>query len=102
MWVQPYFPVPESEAGAATQYVMRRVAPRRVWPPIAFGASMACWYEHVSRTICLTICRHHRVWDRLFRILTRNRCSLLLLFLVTNCCSAPVLAWLLLSAAPAD
>ncbi|CAL5050643.1 unnamed protein product [Urochloa decumbens] len=69
----PYFPVPESEAGAATQYVMRRVAPRRVWPPIAFGASMACWYEHVSRTICLTICRHHRVWDSLFRILTRNR-----------------------------
>ncbi|XP_062227946.1 probable lysophospholipase BODYGUARD 3 [Phragmites australis] len=69
----PYFPVPEEEAGAATQYVMRRVAPRRVWPPIAFGASMACWYEHVSRTICLTICRHHRVWDRLFRIFTRNR-----------------------------
>ncbi|CAN6202706.1 unnamed protein product [Urochloa humidicola] len=69
----PYFPVPESEAGAATQYVMRRVAPRRVWPPIAFGASMACWYEHVSRTICLTICRHHRVWDTLFRIITRNR-----------------------------
>ncbi|KAK1603976.1 hypothetical protein QYE76_027649 [Lolium multiflorum] len=69
----PYFPVPEEEAGAATQYVMRRVAPRRVWPPIAFGASMACWYEHVSRTICLTICRHHRVWDRLFRIVTRNR-----------------------------
>ncbi|CAM0912580.1 unnamed protein product [Alopecurus aequalis] len=69
----PYFPVPEEEAGAATQYVMRRVAPRRVWPPIAFGASMACWYEHVSRTICLTICRHHRVWDRLFRLFTRNR-----------------------------
>uniref|UniRef100_A0A0E0HKE8 AB hydrolase-1 domain-containing protein n=1 Tax=Oryza nivara TaxID=4536 RepID=A0A0E0HKE8_ORYNI len=69
----PYFPVPEEEAGAATQYVMRRVAPRRVWPPIAFGASMACWYEHVSRTICLTICRHHRTWDRLFRLFTRNR-----------------------------
>ncbi|XP_066376744.1 probable lysophospholipase BODYGUARD 3 [Miscanthus floridulus] len=73
----PYFPVPESVsaagAGAAAQYVMRRVAPRRVWPPIAFGGSMACWYEHVSRTICLTICRQHRVWDRLFRIFTRNR-----------------------------
>lgn len=71
----PYFPVPESESESesAAQYVMRRVAPRRVWPPIAFGASMACWYEHVSRTICLTICRHHRVWDRLFRIFTRNR-----------------------------
>jgi pimeloyl-ACP methyl ester carboxylesterase len=69
----PYFPVPESEAESAAQYVMRRVAPRRVWPPIAFGASVACWYEHVSRTICLAICRHHRVWDRLFRIVTRNR-----------------------------
>lgn len=75
--VQPYFPVPETVsaagAGAAAQYVMRKVAPRRVWPPIAFGGSMACWYEHVSRTICLTICRQHRVWDRLFRIFTRNR-----------------------------
>nr|CAB3466859.1 unnamed protein product [Digitaria exilis] len=29
--------------------------------------------DAVNRTICLTICRHHRVWDRLFRIFTRNR-----------------------------
>ncbi|KAG6399159.1 hypothetical protein SASPL_140634 [Salvia splendens] len=36
----PYFPTPKGEA--ATQYMMRRVAPRRVWPVIAFGASMAC------------------------------------------------------------
>ncbi|XP_020112385.1 probable lysophospholipase BODYGUARD 3 isoform X2 [Ananas comosus] len=69
----PYFPVPKGEERAAGQYVMRQVAPRRVWPAIAFGASMACWYEHVSRTICLTICKHHRLWDLLFRLLTRNR-----------------------------
>ncbi|XP_072994957.1 probable lysophospholipase BODYGUARD 3 [Typha latifolia] len=69
----PYFPVPKGMEGAAAQYVMRRVAPRRVWPAIAFGGSMACWYEHVSRTICLTICKHHRLWDSLFKFLTRNR-----------------------------
>lgn len=70
---QPYFAVPKGEDGA--QHMMRRVAPRRVWPPIAFGASMACWYEHVSRTICLLICKNHRVWDFLFKLITRNRYS---------------------------
>jgi len=45
---QPFYPVPKGEA-QATQYVMRKVAPRRVWPPMAFGASLACWYEHISR-----------------------------------------------------
>lgn len=56
--------------------MMRRVAPRRVWPAIAFGASMACWYEHISRTICLVICKNHRIWEFLTKLLTRNRCSL--------------------------
>ncbi|KAI4303602.1 hypothetical protein MLD38_039211 [Melastoma candidum] len=67
----PYFPVPEGEQ--ATQYVMRRVAPRRVWPLIGFGASMACWYEHISRTICLLICKNHRIWEFLAKLITRNR-----------------------------
>ncbi|XP_074583019.1 putative lysophospholipase BODYGUARD 3 [Curcuma longa] len=67
----PYFPVPRGED--PTQFVMRQVAPRRVWPAIAFGASMACWYEHVSRTICLLICKNHRIWDFLFKFFTRNR-----------------------------
>ncbi|KAL1556411.1 putative lysophospholipase BODYGUARD 1 [Salvia divinorum] len=67
----PYFPTPKGEA--ATQYMMRRVAPRRVWPVIAFGASMACWYEHISRTICLVICKNHRIWEFLTKLLTRNR-----------------------------
>ncbi|XP_074587817.1 putative lysophospholipase BODYGUARD 3 [Curcuma longa] len=67
----PYFPVPRGEE--PTQFVMRRVAPRRVWPAIVFGASMACWYEHVSRTICLLICKNHRIWDFLLKFFTRNR-----------------------------
>ncbi|KAJ4953959.1 hypothetical protein NE237_030791 [Protea cynaroides] len=67
----PYFPVPKGEA--ASQYVLRKVAPRRVWPPIAFGSSIACWYEHISRTICLLICKNHRFWEFLTKLVTRNR-----------------------------
>ncbi|KAJ4837634.1 putative lysophospholipase BODYGUARD 3 [Turnera subulata] len=67
----PYYSVPKGVQG--TQYVMRMVAPRRVWPPIAFGASIACWYEHISRTICLLICKNHRLWEFLFKLVTRNR-----------------------------
>ncbi|CAH2070957.1 unnamed protein product, partial [Thlaspi arvense] len=68
---KPYHPVPATEA-EPRQYVMRKVAPRRVWPPIAFGASMACWYEHISRTICLLICKNHRLWQFLAKLITRN------------------------------
>ncbi|KAJ0048410.1 hypothetical protein Pint_14815 [Pistacia integerrima] len=73
----PYFPVPKGEQ--ATQYMMRRVAPRQVWPLIAFGASMACWYEHISRTICLLICKNHRLWEFLTKLVTRNRIRTFLL-----------------------
>ncbi|KAI3911280.1 hypothetical protein MKW92_000344 [Papaver armeniacum] len=67
----PYFPVPKGEN--PTQYVLRRVAPRRVWPMIAFGSSIAAWYEHISRTICLLICKNHRCWEFLTKLITRNR-----------------------------
>ncbi|OIT27824.1 PREDICTED: probable lysophospholipase BODYGUARD 3 [Nicotiana attenuata] len=85
----PYFPTPKEEQ--ATQYMMRRIAPRRVWPPIAFGASIACWYEHVSRTICLLICKNHRLWDFLTKLLTRNRIRT---YLVEGfCCHTHNAAW---------
>ncbi|XP_059442362.1 probable lysophospholipase BODYGUARD 3 isoform X1 [Corylus avellana] len=73
----PYFPVPKGAQSA--QYVMRRLAPRRVWPLIAFGASTACWYEHISRTICLLICKNHRLWEFLTKLVTRNRMRTFLL-----------------------
>lgn len=71
LW-QPYFPVPKGEQ-QPTQYVMRKVAPRRVWPLIGFGASLACWYEHISRTICLVICKNHRFIEFVIKLVTRNR-----------------------------
>ncbi|CAK9164728.1 unnamed protein product [Ilex paraguariensis] len=85
----PYFPVPKGEQ--ATQYVMRRVAPRRVWPLIAFGASIACWYEHVSRTVCLLICKNHRLWEFLTKLITRNRMRT---YLIDGfCCHTHNAAW---------
>ncbi|WOL05729.1 putative lysophospholipase BODYGUARD 2 [Canna indica] len=67
----PYFPVPKGEQG--TQYVLRRVAPRRVWPLMAFGASVVCWYEHISRVVSLVMCKNHRRWELAFKFVTRNR-----------------------------
>ncbi|OMP02822.1 Alpha/beta hydrolase-1 [Corchorus olitorius] len=73
----PYFPVPKGEP--ATQYVMRKLAPRRVWPVMAFCSSIACWYEHISRTVCLLICKNHRLWEFLTKLVTRNRIRTFLL-----------------------
>ncbi|KAF7114408.1 hypothetical protein RHSIM_RhsimUnG0086800 [Rhododendron simsii] len=85
----PYFPIPKGEQG--TQYLMRKLAPRRVWPLIAFGASLACWYEHVSRTICLLICKNHRVWNFITKLITRNRIKT---YLIEGfCCHTHNAAW---------
>ncbi|KAG9445179.1 hypothetical protein H6P81_016519 [Aristolochia fimbriata] len=68
----PYFPVAKGVENG-TQFVLRQVAPRRVWPPIAFGASVACWYEHISRLVCLVVCRQHRLLESIVKQITRNR-----------------------------
>nr|DAD36138.1 TPA_asm: hypothetical protein HUJ06_006778 [Nelumbo nucifera] len=67
----PYFPVPKGEQ--ANRYVLRKVAPRRVWPLIVFGSSIVCWYEHISRTACLIVCKNHHFWESLTKLVTRNR-----------------------------
>ncbi|KQJ97566.1 probable lysophospholipase BODYGUARD 3 [Brachypodium distachyon] len=75
----PYFPPPapgetgEVAAWGSSQRVLRAVAPRRVWPAIAFGASVACWYEHLSRTVSIVLCKHHRLWELAFRVFTLYR-----------------------------
>lgn len=70
--VKPFYPVPKGEQ-QATQYVLRKVAPRRIWPLIGFGASMICWYEHLSRSVCILLCKNHRFWEIAFRLVTFNR-----------------------------
>uniref|UniRef100_A0A162ANE4 AB hydrolase-1 domain-containing protein n=1 Tax=Daucus carota subsp. sativus TaxID=79200 RepID=A0A162ANE4_DAUCS len=62
----PYFQAPKGEK--ATQYVMRRLAPRRVWPMIAFGASVACWMRTylIEGFCCHT---HNAAWHTLHNII---------------------------------
>ncbi|KAK4788223.1 hypothetical protein SAY86_019542 [Trapa natans] len=67
----PYYQVPKGVQ--ATQYVMRKVAARKVWPPMAFGASLTCWYEHITRTACLVVSKNHRLWESITKIVTMNR-----------------------------
>ncbi|KAF3441463.1 hypothetical protein FNV43_RR15377 [Rhamnella rubrinervis] len=62
----PYFP---SEDGGALR-VLNIIAAKRLWPPSAFGTSVMSWYEHIGRCVCLLICRNHRTWERILRLLT--------------------------------
>ncbi|XP_021839778.1 probable lysophospholipase BODYGUARD 4 isoform X2 [Spinacia oleracea] len=67
----PYFPSSSDEDGSLL--TLRKVADKRLWPPLVFGASFMSWYEHLGRTICFIICRNHRIWEFLLRLLTWRR-----------------------------
>ncbi|KAF2601289.1 hypothetical protein F2Q70_00027496 [Brassica cretica] len=67
----PFYKVPKGVNPA--QYVMRKVAPKNIWPPMQFGASLISWYEHLGRTVCLVLCKSHRLVDSLTRLFTLNR-----------------------------
>ncbi|VVB09564.1 unnamed protein product [Arabis nemorensis] len=67
----PYYKVPKGVQAA--QYVMRKVAPKNVWPPMQFGASLISWYEHLGRTVCLVLCKNHHLVESFTRLLTLNR-----------------------------
>ncbi|KAK4791892.1 hypothetical protein SAY86_022327 [Trapa natans] len=70
LFTRPYYQVPKGTQ--ATQYVMRKVAPRKVWPPMSFGASLTCWYEHITRTACLAFSKNHRLWESITKSVTMN------------------------------
>ncbi|KAH7513168.1 hypothetical protein FEM48_Zijuj12G0167900 [Ziziphus jujuba var. spinosa] len=65
----PYFP---SKDGGGLK-VLEKLAAKRLWPPILFGSSVMSWYEHLGRCVCLLVCRNHRTWERILRLLTRKR-----------------------------
>ncbi|KAL1222740.1 putative lysophospholipase BODYGUARD 2 [Cardamine amara subsp. amara] len=67
----PYYKVPKGVQ--ASQYVMREMARKEIWPPMQFGTSVASWYEHLSRTVSLVLCKNHHLLEFLIRLLTRNR-----------------------------
>ncbi|THU65812.1 hypothetical protein C4D60_Mb05t07600 [Musa balbisiana] len=39
---------------------------------MGFGASVLCWYEHISRMVSLVMCKNHRRWELAFKLITRN------------------------------
>uniref|UniRef100_A0ACD5YBT5 Uncharacterized protein n=1 Tax=Avena sativa TaxID=4498 RepID=A0ACD5YBT5_AVESA len=65
----PYF-LPCGEK--ASQVALRRLAEKKLWPPLLFGSAVMSWYEHVGRTVCLVICKNHRAWEWLIRTVTRT------------------------------
>ncbi|XWS58589.1 hypothetical protein CRYUN_Cryun08bG0047300 [Craigia yunnanensis] len=67
----PYFP--SAKVGTSTSMVLKTLAGKTLWPPLAFGKSVMSWYEHVGRCFCFLFCRNHRTWERIMKLLTRRR-----------------------------
>ncbi|GLT87509.1 hypothetical protein SLE2022_055880 [Rubroshorea leprosula] len=66
----PYIPC--SNDGTSSE-VLQKFAGKRLWPLMAFGSSVMSWYEHVGRCVCFLICRNHRTWERILKLLTWKR-----------------------------
>ncbi|XP_031391729.1 probable lysophospholipase BODYGUARD 4 isoform X2 [Punica granatum] len=65
----PYFPSSKRDSSLT---VLRRLAEKRLWPPLLFGSSVMSWYEHLGRCICFIVCRNHRTWERILKFITRR------------------------------
>ncbi|MCD7450754.1 hypothetical protein HAX54_008391 [Datura stramonium] len=66
----PYVTSTKEDASLTT---LNRLAARRLWPPLLFGSSFMSWYEHLGRCICYIICKNHRIWEGILKLLTMNR-----------------------------
>ncbi|XXG52491.1 hypothetical protein AAC387_Pa03g0812 [Persea americana] len=66
----PFFP---STKEKASYTALNRLAQRKLWPPLLFGSSVMSWYEHVGRSVCFLICRNHRKWEWILRLIRRKR-----------------------------
>ncbi|KAG8079276.1 hypothetical protein GUJ93_ZPchr0007g5888 [Zizania palustris] len=66
----PYF-LPCKEK--ASQVALKRLAEKKLWPPLQFGSAVMSWYEHIGRTVCFLFCRNHLMWERLLKLLTGKR-----------------------------
>ncbi|EXC36159.1 hypothetical protein L484_002975 [Morus notabilis] len=65
----PFFPLKDrGDVG-----VLEKLVEKRLWPPLKFGSAVMSWYEHVGRSVCFLVCRNHRTWERIVKLLTRRR-----------------------------
>ncbi|XP_076895932.1 putative lysophospholipase BODYGUARD 4 [Bidens hawaiensis] len=67
----PYFLSSEEED--ASEIALKRLATKSVWPPLLFGSAFMTWYEHLGRCVCFVLCRHHRIWEKILKLVTRKR-----------------------------
>nr|XP_043607662.1 probable lysophospholipase BODYGUARD 4 [Erigeron canadensis] len=67
----PYFLLSEEED--ASEIALKRLARKSLWPPLLFGASFMTWYEHLGRCVCFIVCRNHRTWEKILKLVTRKR-----------------------------
>ncbi|XP_018724662.2 probable lysophospholipase BODYGUARD 4 [Eucalyptus grandis] len=49
-----------------------KLAEKRLWPPLLFGSAVMSWYEHLGRCVCFLLCRNHRTWERILKLVTRR------------------------------
>ncbi|XP_060177166.1 probable lysophospholipase BODYGUARD 4 [Lycium barbarum] len=66
----PYVTSRKEDASLTT---LNTLAARRLWPPLLFGSSFMSWYEHLGRCVCYIICKNHRIWEGILKLLTWNR-----------------------------
>ncbi|XP_073158309.1 probable lysophospholipase BODYGUARD 4 [Henckelia pumila] len=66
----PYF---SSSKGDASLVALESLAMRRVWSPVLFVSALILWYEHLGRCVCFFICRNHKAWEWILKLLTRTR-----------------------------
>lgn len=57
----PYYPA--MSGSQPSLYLLKQVAPRKIWPTVALGHSIMSWYEHLGRVVCLVVCKNHRFWE---------------------------------------
>ncbi|KAF8041271.1 hypothetical protein BT93_A0014 [Corymbia citriodora subsp. variegata] len=65
----PYFPTLKSNASLTA---LEKLAEKRVWPPLSFGSAVMSWYEHLGRCVCFLVCRNHRTWERILKLVTQR------------------------------
>ncbi|KAJ0910287.1 hypothetical protein HanRHA438_Chr06g0250681 [Helianthus annuus] len=68
---QPYFITSEEED--PSEIALKRLAYKSVWPPLLFGSAFMTWYEHLGRCVCFVLCRHHKTWEKILKLVTRKR-----------------------------
>ncbi|PWA99240.1 alpha/beta-Hydrolases superfamily protein [Artemisia annua] len=67
----PYFL--SSKEDDPSDIVLKRLACKTLWPPLLYGAAFMTWYEHLGRCVCFVVCRNHRTWEKILKLVTRER-----------------------------